>query len=60
MVLEDEIHERLTYHHAHLERLTGVLSSPAAGAIVNCYVRWSFEHQIPRHRIGDDLFQVTQ
>jgi len=60
VVLQDEIHEGLTYDHTHLDRLAGVIPNLAATALENSHIRWPLEHQIPSHRVRDDLLQVLK
>jgi hypothetical protein len=59
VVLQDEVHERLSRDQTHLGRMTRTRSSVPAAALVGCEFGGSFKHQLPRHRVGDDLLEVS-
>jgi len=58
VMLQDEVHERLSRDQTHLGRMTRTLSSVPTAALVGCEFGRSFKHKLPRHRVGDDLLEV--
>ena len=59
MLVQNEIHEWLTYNQTHLSRLAWILSSMTTRAFVHNNIGGCFEHEIPVRWKRDDLFQIT-